>query len=70
MISTPDHWHALLSLAAIRAGKDVICEKPTLTIAEGRLLADAVRRYGAVFQMSTEDRSLGAAGCGITREAS
>ena len=59
MISTPDHWHVPLSLAAIRAGKDVICEKPTFSIAEGRMLADAVARYGAVFQMSTEDRSLG-----------
>ncbi|HIQ23388.1 MAG TPA: Gfo/Idh/MocA family oxidoreductase [Planctomycetes bacterium] len=58
MISTPDHWHVPLSLAAIRSGKDVICEKPTLTIAEGRVLADAVRRYGAVFQTSTEDRSV------------
>ncbi len=58
MISTADHWHVPLSLAAIRSGKDVICEKPTLTIAEGRVLADAVNRYGAVFQMSTEDRSL------------
>ena len=58
MISTPDHWHVPMSVAAIRAGKDVICEKPTLTIAEGRVLADLVKRYGAVFQMSTEDRSV------------
>jgi myo-inositol 2-dehydrogenase / D-chiro-inositol 1-dehydrogenase len=58
MIGTPYHWHVPLSLAAVRAGKDVICEKPTLTIAEGRVLADAVKRYGAVFQTSTEDRSL------------
>ncbi len=58
MISTPDHWHVPLSLAAIRSGKDVICEKPTLTIAEGRILADTVQRYGAVFQTSTEDRSV------------
>jgi predicted dehydrogenase len=58
MISTPDHWHVPMSLAAIRSGKDVICEKPTLTIAEGRLLADTVKRYGAVFQLSTEDRSI------------
>ncbi len=58
MISTPDHWHVPISVAAIRAGKDVICEKPTLTIAEGRILADTVRRYGAVFQTSTEDRSI------------
>lgn len=58
MISTPDHWHALMSIAAIRSGKDVICEKPTLTVAEGRQLADTVQRYGAVFQLSTEDRAL------------
>ena len=57
-ISTPDHWHVPMSVMAIRAGKDVICEKPTLTIGQGRLLADTVRRFGAVFQTSTEDRSL------------
>jgi len=58
MISTADHWHVPMSVAALKAGKDVICEKPTLTIAEGRVLADTVRRYEAVFQMSTEDRSI------------
>lgn len=58
MIATPDHWHALMSVLAIRSGKDVICEKPTLTVREGRILADAVKRYGAVFQMSTEDRAM------------
>jgi predicted dehydrogenase len=58
MISTPDHWHTLMSLMALRAGKDVQCEKPTLTIAEGRLLADTVKARKAVFQTSTEDRSM------------
>ena len=58
MIATPDHWHVLMSVMAIRAGKDVICEKPTLTVGEGRILADTVKRYGAVFQMSTEDRAM------------
>ena len=58
MISTADHWHMPMSVAAVRAGKDVICEKPTYSIAEGRVLADTVRRYGAVFQTSTEDRSV------------
>jgi len=58
MISTPDHWHVPISLAALRAGKDVICEKPTRTLAEGRLLAQTVKRYGAVFQTATDDRSL------------
>ncbi|MFA6543382.1 MAG: Gfo/Idh/MocA family oxidoreductase [Limisphaerales bacterium] len=57
MISTPDHWHALISAMALRAGKDVICEKPTLTIAEGRYIADLVKKTGKVFQTSTEDRS-------------
>lgn len=57
MISTPDHWHALISAMALRAGKDVICEKPTLTIAEGRFLADLVKKTGRIFQTSTEDRS-------------
>ena len=59
MISTPDHWHVPMSVAAIRAGKDVICEKPTLTVAGGRILANTVAQCGAVFQLSTEDRSIG-----------
>jgi len=59
MVSTPDHWHVPVSLIAARAGKDICCEKPTLTIREGRLLSDTIRRYGRVFQMSTEDRSIG-----------
>jgi predicted dehydrogenase len=58
MISTPDHWHTLISMLALQAGKDVQCEKPTLTIAEGRVLSQAVRKYKRVFQTSTEDRSL------------
>ncbi len=58
MISTPDHWHVPMSLMALCSGKDVICEKPTLTIEEGRILSDTVRRLGAVFQTSTEDRSV------------
>jgi predicted dehydrogenase len=58
MISTPDHWHTPISLIALRAGKDVCCEKPTLTIEEGKILSETVRRYGRVFQTSTEDRSV------------
>ncbi|MBI2948896.1 MAG: Gfo/Idh/MocA family oxidoreductase [Verrucomicrobia bacterium] len=58
MISTPDHWHTLLSVMAVRAGKDVQCEKPTLTIDEGKVLIETVRKHGTVFQTSTEDRSL------------
>jgi predicted dehydrogenase len=59
MVSTPDHWHVPISLMAIRAGKDVQCEKPSLTIQEGRVLSDTVRRHGTVFQWSTEDRAMG-----------
>ena len=58
MISTPDHWHTLISLMAIEAGKDVQCEKPTLTIDEGKLLVAAVRKHKKVFQTSTEDRAV------------
>ena len=57
-VSTPDHWHTLISLAAIKAGKDVFCEKPlTLTIAEGRALSDAATRYGRVLQTGSQQRS-------------
>lgn len=59
MISTPDHWHTLISVMAMRAGKDVQCEKPTYTIDEGKVLVDTVRKHKRVFQTSTEDRSLG-----------
>ncbi|HQJ55134.1 MAG TPA: Gfo/Idh/MocA family oxidoreductase [Planctomycetota bacterium] len=58
MISTPDHWHVLMSVMAVRAGKDVQCEKPTLTIDEGKILVKTVRAHKKVFQTSTEDRSI------------
>ena len=58
MISTPDHWHTLISVMAARAGKDVQCEKPTLTIGEGKILIDTMRKLGKVFQTSTEDRAV------------
>ena len=58
VISTPDHWHVPLAMAALRAGKDVFCEKPTLTITEGRALVNEVNRRRAVFQWGIEDRSL------------
>lgn len=58
MNSTPDHWHVPVSLAAVRRGKHVSCEKPlTLSVAEGRLLADAVREHKVVFRTDTECRS-------------
>lgn len=58
MISTPDHWHTIMSIMALQAGKDVQCEKPTLTIHEGQVLSKAVRKYKKVFQTSTEDRAV------------
>ncbi len=58
VISSPDHWHALQTIAAARAGKDVYCEKPlTHTVREGRAVVEAVRRYGIVFQHGTQQRS-------------
>jgi predicted dehydrogenase len=48
-IGTPDHWHAVMTIAACRAGKDVYLQKPeTLTLREGSLMIDAARRYGRV----------------------
>jgi len=59
MIATPDHWHVPMAVAAARAGKDIALEKPiTLSIAEGRVLADTVRRMGRVFRVDSEFRSI------------
>ncbi len=59
LIATPDHWHALQSIDAAKAGKDVYCEKPiTVTIDEGRQLAQTMQRYGRVFQTGTQYRSI------------
>ncbi len=56
-IATPPHWHALISIAAMEAGKDVVCEKPmTRFIAEGRAVADASRRFGRIWQVGTYGR--------------
>jgi len=58
VIATPDHWHVLQSIAAMKAGKDVYCEKPlSLTVREGRALADTAKRYGRVFLHGTHQRS-------------
>jgi hypothetical protein len=59
LIATPDHWHALQSVDAAKAGKDVYCEKPiSLTIAEGRRLVEVMRTYARVFQTGTQYRSM------------
>lgn len=59
MISTPDHWHVIPAILAAQAGKDVICEKPlTMTVQEGRWLADTMKRHGRIFQTASENRSM------------
>jgi predicted dehydrogenase len=56
-IATPPHWHALISIAAAEAGKDVLCEKPmTRFIAEGRAVIEAFERYKRIFQIGTFGR--------------
>ena len=55
-ISTPDHWHVPISIMAALKGKHVCCEKPTLTIDEGRLLCNVIEKTGVVYQVSVEDR--------------
>jgi predicted dehydrogenase len=58
VISTPDHWHCLIAIDAVEAGKDVYLQKPaSLTIAEGRALSDAVKRSGRIFQIGSQQRS-------------
>ena len=58
VISTPDHWHTLIAIDAVEAGKDVYLQKPTsLTIAEGRALSNAVKRTGRIFQIGSQQRS-------------
>lgn len=58
LIATPDHWHALPTILACQAGKDVYVEKPLATsIGEGRAMVAAARRYERVVQMGTQWRS-------------
>jgi predicted dehydrogenase len=58
VVSTPDHWHAIIGIHAVQAGKDVYLQKPaSLTIAEGRALSDAVHRSGRIFQIGSQQRS-------------
>jgi len=58
MLAVPDHWHALMVVAAARAAKDIYCEKPlSLTIAQGQAMRDAVQRYGRVLQTGSQSRS-------------
>ena len=58
IVATPDHWHALPTVMACQAGKDVYVEKPLATsIAEGRAMLTAMRQHGRVVQMGTQWRS-------------
>src|SRR5215217_9485194 len=58
VVSTPDHWHALMTMLACAAGKDVYVEKPlTLFVREGRWMLDVARRHGSVVQVGTQNRS-------------
>ncbi len=58
VIATPDHWHAIPSILAARAGKHIYCEKPlTHNIAEGRRLVEEVKKANVIFQVGSQQRS-------------
>ncbi|PKA99774.1 putative dehydrogenase [Flavobacteriaceae bacterium MAR_2009_75] len=58
VVATPDHWHAIQSIDAMNAGKDVYCEKPlTNTIVEGRMMVDAAKKNNTVLQVGSMQRS-------------
>lgn len=58
VVTTPDHWHALITNDACAAGKDVYCEKPlSLTIAEGRAMVEAARKHKRIVQTGSQQRS-------------
>ncbi|MEW5975897.1 MAG: Gfo/Idh/MocA family oxidoreductase [Acidobacteriota bacterium] len=59
IVATPDHWHAIMMIAACQAGKDVYMEKPlSQTIREGQLMRDAARKYNRIAQVGTQRRSI------------
>jgi predicted dehydrogenase len=58
VIASPDHWHAQMAVDAAKAGKDIYCEKPlSSSVAEGRAMVDAARKYQRVFQTGSMQRS-------------
>jgi hypothetical protein len=58
MIILPDHWHALATVMAARAGKDIYCQKPmSLTVHDGQEMVKAVRRHGRILQTGSQYRS-------------
>ena len=68
VVATPDHWHVPISLSAVRAGKDVYCEKPLgISIEHDRALRAAIHQQGAIFQYGTQQRSF-SSHCGFACE--
>ncbi len=60
-VATPNHWHALATIWAMQAGKDVYCEKPVShNVSEGRRMVQAARKYSRICQAGTQNRSRGA----------
>src|SRR6202000_1330439 len=58
VIAVPDHWHSVAAILAMRAGKDIYCEKPlSLTIMEGRAMVNEARKHKKVFQTGSMQRS-------------
>jgi len=58
LLALPYHWHAPMAIMAMRAGKDVYCEKPTaITVREGRAMAETCKRFGRIYQAGTQQRS-------------
>ncbi len=58
IVATPDHWHAIPTVMACQAGKDVYVEKPlSVSIAEGRIMVETARKHDRVVQMGTQQRS-------------